>query len=164
MKADLLMDFTANTATHTVHVKREFDAPLADVWAAWTEKELLDQWWAPKPFQARTKTMDFREGGLWHYAMVGPQGEEHWCRADYKSIRTHNDFKCIDAFCDAEANVNPAFPRSDWHVKFLQAEEVTLVEVEIGYVSREAMEKMIEMGFQHGFTAALTNLDALLAK
>jgi uncharacterized protein YndB with AHSA1/START domain len=77
------MDFSVEKETATVKVKREFAAPIDKVWAAWTRAELLDQWWAPKPWQARTKVLDFREGGMWLYAMIGPDGIEEYCRADY---------------------------------------------------------------------------------
>jgi uncharacterized protein YndB with AHSA1/START domain len=68
MKSDLFMEFTVDKANSKVSVKREFAAPLQDVWAAWTESELLDQWWAPKPWKAKTKIMDFRSrtGRLHH--------------------------------------------------------------------------------------------------
>ena len=46
-----------------ITVTRHFNAPLDQVWKAWTESELLDQWWAPKPFKAETKFMDFKVGG-----------------------------------------------------------------------------------------------------
>ena len=36
-------------------VVRDFDAPVDLVWRAWTESELLDLWWAPKPWRAQTK-------------------------------------------------------------------------------------------------------------
>ena len=45
-----------------ITVTRNFEAPLEQVWKALTEKDLLDQWWAPKPWKAKTKSMDFREG------------------------------------------------------------------------------------------------------
>ena len=63
-------------------ITRSFDAPVSDVWRAWTESELLDQWWAPKPWKAETKSMDFRVGGYWLYAMVGPDNTKHWAKAD----------------------------------------------------------------------------------
>lgn len=44
MKSSLLMNFTVNKETSTVNVKREFNASLDQVWAAWTEAEILDQW------------------------------------------------------------------------------------------------------------------------
>lgn len=63
-----------DAANKKLIVVREFDAPLAEVWKAWTDSSILDQWWAPKPWKAKTKTMDFREGGTWLYSMVGPDG------------------------------------------------------------------------------------------
>lgn len=46
-------------------ITRRFDAPLQLVWRSWTEKELLDQWWAPLPFRTRTEHLTFSEGGQW---------------------------------------------------------------------------------------------------
>src|SRR4051812_3708108 len=92
-KSNLLMDFSVDKQTNTVIVKREFDAPVSKVWAAWTKKELLDQWWAPKPWKAVTKSRDFKPGGRWVYAMKGPEGEEHWALADFKSITPESNFK-----------------------------------------------------------------------
>ncbi|HYW97118.1 MAG TPA: SRPBCC domain-containing protein [Bacteroidales bacterium] len=80
------MDFNIDKANNKVLVKKEFAASPAFLWAAWTESRLLDQWWAPKPWKAGTKTMDFSEGGSWIYAMTSPEGEEHWSRNDYLKI------------------------------------------------------------------------------
>ncbi|HYG14458.1 MAG TPA: SRPBCC domain-containing protein, partial [Bacteroidia bacterium] len=77
MKNNLLMDFNVDKANRKIKVTREFAAPLSQVWEAWTNSQVLDQWWAPKPWKAKTKTMNFTEGGYWLYAMVGPEGEEH---------------------------------------------------------------------------------------
>lgn len=42
MKTDLLMNFSVDKENKRVSVKREFDAPLSNVWSAWTEPEILD--------------------------------------------------------------------------------------------------------------------------
>ena len=73
---------TKDLANKKIIVTREFDAPIEDVWKAWTERNILDEWWAPKPWKARTKSMEFKPGGRWLYAMVGPNGEEHWVVLD----------------------------------------------------------------------------------
>jgi len=52
--------YTVDRENKTIHVDRTFDAPLAQVWQAWTDHTIMDQWWAPKPWHARTKTMDVR--------------------------------------------------------------------------------------------------------
>ena len=88
-----------------IKVVREFAAPVEDVWAAWTDASLLDQWWAPKPWKAITKSMDFREGGYWLYYMSGPNGEQIWNRVDFITIDPQKSFIAESYFCD-EAGKN----------------------------------------------------------
>ncbi|SDL06719.1 Uncharacterized conserved protein YndB, AHSA1/START domain [Catalinimonas alkaloidigena] len=163
MKSSLLMEFSVDKENNTIHVKREFAAPLATVWAAWTEARWLDQWWAPKPWKAETKTLDFTEGGHWLYAMVGPDGETHWSRADFHTIVPLQKFETQDAFCDESGQVNTEGPRSYWLVSFEKASEATLVNVHLKYDHASDLEKILEMGFKEGFTAGLENLDEVLA-
>ncbi len=59
-----------DAANKKLIVVREFDAPLEQVWKAWTDSNILDKWWAPKPWKAKTKSMDFREGGTWLYSLM----------------------------------------------------------------------------------------------
>lgn len=155
--------FTKDQANKKIKVTRDFDAPVEQVWKAWTEKELLDQWWAPKPWKANTKSMDFRSGGSWLYYMQGPDGSRHYCRADYTSVIPNKSFGGDDAFCDENGNINNDFPRMHWEVSFNKANEGTRVYVEITFPTEADMEKIIEMGFKEGFAAAHTNLDELLA-
>jgi uncharacterized protein YndB with AHSA1/START domain len=162
MKINLLMNFSVDKDNKKINVEREFAAPLATVWAAWTQKELLDQWWAPKPWKAETRVMDFTVGGYWLYAMVGPGGEKHWSRADFKAIETEKSFSAQDAFCDEEGNVNPEWSRSVWTNSFSVAGDNTKVHIEITYDEVADLEKIIEMGFKEGFTAGMENLDELL--
>jgi uncharacterized protein YndB with AHSA1/START domain len=156
------MNFVVDKENKKVRVTREFAAPLSKVWAAWTQSDLLDQWWAPKPWKAKTKTMDFREGGHWLYAMVGPEGEEHWCRTDFKSISPMKSFRGLDAFCDANGNITNELPKSVWVCKFSESSDKTTINIEIEYETLADLEKYIEMGFKEGFISALGNLDELL--
>lgn len=165
MKAGtMLFEFIVDRENNKVKVKREFAAPLSKVWAAYTESQLLDQWWAPKPYKARTKNMDFRNGGHWLYAMVGPEGTEQWCREDFLNITPLKRFTAIDAFCDVNGRIDTSFPTSKWDVQFTEKGGSTIVYVESTYDKPEDLQKYIEMGFQEGFTAALENLDELLEK
>ena len=163
MKHDLAFEFSVNKENKTITVKREFAAELPLVWDAYTKSEILDQWWAPKPWKSRTKTMDFREGGYWHYAMVGPEGEEHWALANYKTIDPKKRFTALDGFADAEGVVNTEMPQSKWEVSFTPKEEVTLVENLITFDDLAQLETTIQMGFKEGLTMAMEGLDALLA-
>ncbi|AWI26185.1 SRPBCC family protein [Flavobacterium pallidum] len=159
---NLQMDFNVDRENKKINVKREFAAPVSKVWTAWTVSEILDQWWAPKPYKARTKSMDFIEGGTWFYSMLGPEGEEHRCRADYKAIDTEKSFTGLDAFCDEDWNTNTDFPRTLWDVAFTEADGHTFVDVTLSYDKLEDLEMILKMGMQEGFTMALGNLDELL--
>ena len=161
MKTNLPMQFLIDKRTTSIIVKREFKAPLSSVWSAWTEPEILDLWWAPRPWKSQTKTMNFVDGGKRLYAMVGPKGEKQWCLENYTSITPKTNFKYHDAFCDAEGNIDTNFPRSDWNVEFTDKSDSTYVNVTIKHNSLEDLEKIIQMGFKEGFIMAMDNLDEL---
>jgi uncharacterized protein YndB with AHSA1/START domain len=154
-----MMDFAVNKVNNKVNVKREFGASLNNVWAAWTQSDLLDQWWAPKPWKAQTKTMDFRPGGHWLYAMVGPEGEKHWARADFKDVKSLKSFQAVDAFCDEQGKPNREMPMPRWQVSFTEQGAATFVDIAISFDSMADMEQYLSLGFQEGFTSALENLD-----
>jgi uncharacterized protein YndB with AHSA1/START domain len=157
---NLLFDFTVDKATRTVFVTREFDAEQSLVWDAFTKQEILDQWWAPKPWQSRTKSMDFKVGGRRFYAMVGPDGQERWSVQKFTSISPKTNFKYFNAFADKDEN--PELPGSDWDYSFSEHNGTTKVSITIKNDSLERMEKMIEMGFREGFTMTLNSLEDLL--
>lgn len=155
--------YKKDAANKKITVEREFDAPVELVWKAWTQSELLDQWWAPKPWKANTTSMDFREGGRWLYYMEGPDGSRQCCRVDYNSISFNRSFTCKDAFCDEKGNITTDLPGMDWKVEFTPVGNTTKVDVEITFATEIDLEKIIEMGFKEGFAAAHNNLDELLA-
>jgi uncharacterized protein YndB with AHSA1/START domain len=161
MKNDLLFDFTVDKAAKKVFITREFDADLSLVWDAFTKKEILDQWTAPKPWVAKTKFMDFKVGGRRFYAMVGPDGQERWAIQKYTSISPKTNFKMFNAFADKDEN--PELPGSDWDYTFIEQNGTTKVSITIYNESLARMEKMIEMGFTEGFKMTMNNLENLLA-
>ena len=164
---NLLFDFTVDKPTKTVLITREFDADLSMVWDAFTKPEILDQWWAPKPWGSKTKAMDFEVGGRRFYAMVSPEGQERWAIQKYTSITPKTNFKLLNAFADE--NENPELPGSEWDLNFSEknaspdGRETTKVKISIYNDSLERLEKMIEMGFKEGFTMTLKSLEELLA-
>ena len=160
MTNSLLFDFTVDKATKTVSITREFDAELSLVWDAFTKKEILDQWWAPKPFASKTKVLDFKVGGRRFYAMVSPEGQERWIIQKYTSISPKTNFKFFNAFADE--NEKPELPGSEWDHTFSEQNGTTKVSIAIYNESLERMEKQIEMGFKEGFTMTLNYLDELL--
>jgi uncharacterized protein YndB with AHSA1/START domain len=150
------MEFIVNKETKTVTITAEFDATRDLVWDAYTRPELLDQWWAPKPWASKTKVMEFREGGRRFYAMVSPHGIEKW------SVQMNTNFKLLNTFSDEDEN--PELPGSDWDLTFAEQDGRTTVTVSIYNESLERMEQILAMGFKEGFTMTLGQLKDLLAE
>ena len=161
MKKDLLFDLTVDKAAQTVSITREFDASLSLVWDAYTKQELLDQWWAPKPWASKTKAMNFEVGGRRFYAMVSPEGQERWSVQKYASISPKTNFKFYNAFADAAENLE--LPGSEWDFTFSEQKGSTKVSITIYNESLARMEKQLEMGFREGSALQMKNLDELLA-
>ena len=156
------MEFIVNKETKTVSITEEFDATRDMVWDAYTKPELLDQWWAPKPFTSRTTVMDFKVGGRRFYAMVSPEGAERWAVQKYTSITPKTNFKIFNAFADKDENLE--LPGSDWDLDFSEQDGTTKVSISIYNESLERLEKMVEMGFKEGTAMQLKNLEELLTR
>jgi len=160
MNTEIKTDFE----NFTFQAKREFNAPVTLVWRAYTEKELLDQWWAPKPWKCETKRMDFRPEGKWIYDMVSPEGERHGAIQIFKEIVFEKYFSGIDAFTDEKGNINETMPVATWKNTFLPTDNGTLVIVDAVYPNKEALEFVIKMGMDKGVSAAHDNLSELFNK
>ncbi|MCV9936789.1 SRPBCC domain-containing protein [Boseaceae bacterium BT-24-1] len=162
MTAHLQFDFVVDKENNTMTVKREFDAQRQLVWDCHTKRELLDQWFAPKPLTTKTKSMDFQNGGHWLYAMIEPAGPEYWGRMDYETIRPIDNYTAFDGFCDATGALNPDLPRAKWDVTFTEQGPRTLVHTVVAYQSAEALQQVIDMGMKDGMTSTMERLDELL--
>lgn len=151
-------------ANNKITITRHYDFAPQQVWDAWTKSDVLDQWWAPKPWKSETKNFDFKVGGQWHYAMVGPNNERHWGQFEYTKIESPRSFEGIDAFSDEKGVKSNDMPESTWRVEFNQAGSGTDVQVKVTSAQRDALEKMLEMGFEDGFKMGLDNLEDYLER
>ena len=154
--------FTEDLSSNTMLVEREFKASIEQVWQAWADSEILKEWWAPLPFKAVTKTMNFSEGGHWHYYMLGPDGSKFWCMLNYLQIDNLKWFTAEDTFADEEGNKNTELPGMHWKNTFTKIGTGTKVNVIVTFASKEDLQKIISMGFKEGFAMAHDNLDELL--
>lgn len=164
MKSTLQFDFLADKEKNTLTIRREFAGNRQLVWDCYTKSELLNQWFAPEPFTTKTRSMEFRPGGHWIYAMIDPKGPEYWGRTDYLTIDPINNYTALDAFCDDKGEINADLPRAKWNVTFTDKGEHTLVETVVTYNSLQDLETVINMGMEEGMKSTLEKLDKLLLK
>lgn len=147
----------------TVIVTREFNAPLEKVWRAFSEREILDQWWAPKPFKLETKTQEFKPGGIWHFAMINPNGDRYWWRVTYDAITPLRSVTTSGSGpCDENANFSGPIPLMQRITEFTATPTGTMVSITIKFEDEAHLKKMVEGGMLSGTTAVFYNLDELL--
>lgn len=158
----MLFDFTVDKAAKNVYITREFVAPLSLVWDAFTKQEILDQWWAPKPLASKTKIMNFEVGGRRFYAMVWPEGQEHWGVEKYTLINPKTKIRWLSTFTDKDENINAELPTSEWELNFSEQNGITKVSIVIKNKTLADLEMIIQMGFKEGFTMTLNELTSLL--
>jgi uncharacterized protein YndB with AHSA1/START domain len=140
-------------------ITKHFNAKPDAVWNAWTKKGILDQWWAPKPWRTETSKLELKEGGSWQYAMIGPEDERHYGKFQYTKLHVPKSFEGTDAFTDEKGFVDPELPQASWKVDFRSAGSGTDVKITISSKTDDALQRLLDMGFEEGFKMGLSNLD-----
>lgn len=157
--------FEKNVDEKTLTIRRVIAAPVERVWEALTTSALLEKWWGPKPYNAVTKSFEFKEGGRWIYCMKGPTGnDDSWAFLNYDTIEPGKRFTGNDGFCDEEGNPDRThFAPMHWDVSVHEVEGGTELLTVITFERIEDMQKVLEMGMQEGYTTAQDQLEAMLA-
>jgi uncharacterized protein YndB with AHSA1/START domain len=144
------------TAEREIVVTRLFDAPRELVFAAFTEREHVVNWWAPSG--ATIHEYDSRPGGLWHYSMPGPEGEQY--RFKVKFIQIDQPTRLVyDYGEDAEDASEPV--RTS--VTFVEENGKTRVTLQLMFATAAAREEAAQYGAAAGAQQALRSLADYLA-
>jgi uncharacterized protein YndB with AHSA1/START domain len=73
-------------ADREIHIERIFDAPRDRVFAAFTDPELIPEWWGPYGTSTFVDRMDVRPGGDWRYVARNADGSETAFRGTYREV------------------------------------------------------------------------------
>lgn len=80
-----------DNAQETLEMQRTIAATPERVFKAWTEPEILQQWWAPQGSTIREASMDVRPGGRYRLALTSPQMGNFAVSGQYEVVRPHSD-------------------------------------------------------------------------
>jgi len=106
--------------------------------------------------------MEFKPGGRWHYSMVGPNGERHWSLVEFKSIDPQRSFRADCVFCDENGTPDNFGPPMHWYVEFAATPTGSRIDVTLTFDKDADLRKIVEMGFEGGFTIGLNQLEEVL--
>jgi uncharacterized protein YndB with AHSA1/START domain len=88
-------------------ITRVFDAPRELVWKVWTQPTHFMRWWGPKGFTVPFCTIDLRPGGVMHFCMRSPDGQDFWNKGVFREVIEPERIVSTDSFSDAEGNLIP---------------------------------------------------------
>ena len=142
---------TQATEKRELVVTRVFDAPVEQVWKAWSDPEYVMQWWGPEGFTSPLAKMDFREGGTSLVCMRSPEGQDFYNIWTYREIVpmqriefiqnvSNEDGKKVDP---VEVGLPPDIPQDVSHVVAFKAvgdNKTEMTVTEYGYTSDQILD------------------------
>jgi uncharacterized protein YndB with AHSA1/START domain len=156
-------------------IRRTFKAPRDRVWKAWTDAEQFGQWWGPKGFDIVSVTLDLRPGGMAHYLLRSPEGEDMWGRLLFREIVPQERLVFIVSFSDPKGGVSRHPLHEGWPLHIFST--VSFADAGAGgteiairwvpYEATEAERKVFEDGkdsMTAGWTGTFDRLDSYLAR
>jgi uncharacterized protein YndB with AHSA1/START domain len=142
---------------------REIDAPREKLFRAWTQPELLKQWFAPLPFTTPHAELDVRPGGSSLIVMRGPDGTDYPNRGVYLEVVENERLVSTDAFTHAWQPSEKPFM-----TLILTFEDIdggkTRYTARVRHWTVEDREMHEKMGFHEGWGTCADQLAALVAR
>ena len=118
----------ANVPVRDFVVTRLLAAPRALVWQAWTEVGHLQRWFGPKGCTIPACTLDLKPGGVFHYGLRTPDGQEMWGKWTFREIAPPENLVLISSFSDAQGGVTRHPLSASWPLEMFST--MTLTEEE----------------------------------
>ena len=161
------MTYTPDPALDLV-LERTVPVSPERVWAAWTEPELLKQWFTPAPWKTVDADLDVRPGGRCVTTMESPEGERYPNAGCYLQVEPNRllvftsvmgeDFRPLapangagDLAFTGRIELEPA-PGGGTHYRAIAM-----------HAAEDACKQHADMGFAEGWGAALDQLVALMS-
>jgi uncharacterized protein YndB with AHSA1/START domain len=162
-----------DTETLNVVVTRILDAPVEEVWKAWSDPEYVMRWWGPTGFTSPSAEIDFRVGGASLVCMRAPAeygGQDMYHTWTYTKIDPHERIEFIQNFADeggthldpATMGMPPGVPHDVPHMITFNAagdNRTEMTVTEYGYTSEQARDLS-----RAGMEQCLDKMAAIFAK
>ena len=152
--------YTSKVTTPTdreIHIERIFDAPRDRVWRAFTEPELLAQWWG-RGNKLVIERFELQVGGHWRFVEHGPDGV-HGFEGRFREVTPKE--RMVWTF---EWDGMPGYPSVDTVLFEDLGDGRTKVISKALFFTTEERDGMVQSGMEQGLNQSYAALDALLEK
>ncbi len=145
---------------HVLTIERLIDAPVENVWRCWTEPELLERWFCPKPWYVTDARIELEAGGEFSLVMNGPDGERFEEMGVVLEVEPMRRLKTTDAFLPGCIPSGRAFMVAEVLLEDA-GDGRTRYTASAMHWDEEARKEHEQMGFHEGWGMAADQLEAL---
>jgi uncharacterized protein YndB with AHSA1/START domain len=141
----------------------DFAAPVERIWQIYADPRQLERVWGPPTYPATVVDHDLTPGGRVTYYMTGPEGDRHAGYWLVTAVDEPTSLAFDDGFADLDFNPDPTMPVSRNVYRFAAHDGGTRATYVSRYESAEALKQVLDMGIVEGATAAINQIDDLVA-
>lgn len=151
----------SSAPTRELVLNRILSAPREKVFRAWTDPEILKQWFAPKPWTTPVAQLDVRPGGANLIVMRGPDGQEFPNRGVYLEVVPNERLVFTDAFVRAWEPSEKPFMTAELTFEDAGSGKTNYT-ARVRHWTAADCETHAKMGFHTGWGQCADQLEALL--
>jgi uncharacterized protein YndB with AHSA1/START domain len=151
-------EIVAEPGVPQIVITREFAAPPALLFRAYTEPDLLERWLGPKGLDTTVDELDPRHGGRWRYTHTDGRGEKYSFHGLYHGTPTPEQIVQTYEYDRQPGTVYLNI------ITFEPLGDRTVLRQNTVLPSVEDRDGYVQGGMEHGVHASMANLDTLLAQ
>jgi uncharacterized protein YndB with AHSA1/START domain len=150
-------DLTVEPGQATIDITREFNAPRDLVFRAFTEPDLIAQWWGPRSLTNTVNVLELRDGGRWRIVQKDAQGNEFGFHGVHHNTPSPDNMTRTFEFEGMPGHVSlESMVLEDRGGK-------TFARMHVAFQSVEDRDGMVQSGMEGGMQESYERMDELLA-
>ena len=147
----------------TLTVVGDYAVPVRRLWEAWADPRQIERFWGPPSWPATFTRHDMVAGGRSEYFMTGPNGERSAGYWTFDDVVEGGRISVTDGFADGDGAADDEMPSMTMVMTFEATPNGSRFTSITTFPSVEAMEQLIAMGMMEGLSAAMGQMDDVLA-
>lgn len=149
----------------TMTITAELGAKVERAWQLWADPRQLERWWGPPAYPATVVDHDLAAGARVTYFVTGSDGDKFHGWWQVLAAEPPHRLQLKDGFADDSGVPNDTMPTMTMVVTLTENDSCgTVMTVESTFPSLEEMEQLLSMRTEEGMTAAIAQIDEILAE
>ena len=141
-----------------ITIRRRFEAPRELVFKAFSDSQLIPQWWGPARYTTTVDKMEVHPGGMWRFSQRDADGNEFAFHGFYHQVLSPERLVYTFEFEGVPGHIA---------LETIQLEaqgDKTLLTDHMVFQSLEDRDGMYESGMEDGSRESLERIEALLMR